>query len=44
MDQTTAHFISAMMGAMVVLAAPACLFCTGIAVLIYRRWRADDEE
>jgi hypothetical protein len=38
------EFMSAMMNAMLILAAPACLVVTGIAVLAYRKWKRDPED
>jgi hypothetical protein len=38
------EFMTAMMRAMLVLAAPACIVVTAVAVLTYRRWKRDAEE
>lgn len=43
-DMTSPHFISAMMGAMLILAAPAFLLVTGIAYLAFRKRDGDDDE
>jgi hypothetical protein len=40
----TSQFMSAMMSSMLILAAPAFFVVTGIAVLVYRRWKRDDED
>jgi hypothetical protein len=41
MGGMTPTSMAAMMRAMLVLAAPACVVVTAIAVLTYRRWKSD---
>ena len=43
MGGMTAESMTAMMRAMLILAAPACIVVTALAVLTYRRWKADHE-
>jgi hypothetical protein len=40
----SSEFITAMMRAMLILAAPACIVVSAIAVLTYRRWKKDVED
>jgi hypothetical protein len=40
----TPAFMTAMMRAMFILAAPACIVVSAIAVLTYRRWKSDVEQ
>jgi uncharacterized membrane protein YoaK (UPF0700 family) len=39
----THESMTAMMRAMLVLAAPACIVVTAMAVLAYRRWKDDKD-
>jgi hypothetical protein len=43
MHQGSTHFLGAMMGAMLILAAPAFLLCVGVTVLAYRRRGAETD-
>jgi hypothetical protein len=40
----SSQFMNAMMSSMIILAAPAFLVVTGIAVLVYRKWKSDSED
>jgi hypothetical protein len=40
----THESMTAMMRAMLILAAPACVVVTAIAVMAYRRWKEDASE
>jgi hypothetical protein len=37
------RYMPGMLGAMLILIVPAFLICTGLAVMVYRKWQSDEE-